>query len=56
MKTEVLIYPIIPVSEKTLLFGRFISLACLSFREEQRVNEMRMEPWWNSTDRRKPKY
>jgi hypothetical protein len=49
-------YPMIPLSEITLFFGRFISLARLSFREEQRVGKMRMEPWWNNTDRRKPKY
>jgi hypothetical protein len=36
---EVLIYPTIPVSENTLFFGRFIVLARLSFREEQRVGE-----------------
>ena len=36
---EVLIYPMIPVSENTLFFGRFINLDRLSFREEQRVGE-----------------
>jgi hypothetical protein len=40
---EVLTYPMIPVSEKTLFLGRFISLALLSFREDQHVSEMRMD-------------
>jgi len=46
----------IPVSENTLFFGRFISLARLSFREEQRVGEDADGTLWNNTDRRKPKY
>jgi len=36
---EMLIYPLIPVSENKLFFGKLISLTRLSFREEQRVGE-----------------
>ena len=51
-QSEILSFPIIPISKRTLLFGMFPGYAHSSSGKSKRYKEIWTEPCWNNIDRR----
>ena len=49
---NVLSFPILPISKRKLLFGRYPGYAHLSPGKNKKYKEMCTEPCWNNIDRR----